>query len=503
MPYPNEHACRVRDPDDFRPDSFRRTERDHEGKKYSVIMGKLKGQDTMTDQAYRYPKDTWSETQARSHCQDHNGSFEAASDDAEDCIECGRVTRDWYSMVVNDDVAEISIFDQIGGWSGMTAKDFKADFDRVKGRPSIHLLLNCPGGDVPDGMAVYNLLAGVRDRLTIKVMGIAASMGSVIALAGRELVMAEGTYFMIHEPAWFCLGTAEDMEKTRNVLIKIREEMANIYEAHSALTREEILEKMKAETWFTAAEAEEAGFVTRLEEPEKAVALALDRTRFPYRHIPQQIRAFDAAHGDREEHQAHGDLETSSEEGQMQTLTAVMAALVALSAEELQKATAEDKAKVADLFGFKADLETARKETEAAKAGEGAAKKQAELETGKVALLTGENAALAKRNAELEEAAIKAMFDGLVAKGLLTPKTRAQWEDQYRKDPDGTRKLLAAKGKEWDPTVYGSGDPGPDPKPPADGDIEDPAVVAALKAHFGWSDEEVAAFIAREKAKKE
>ena len=57
MPYPNEHACRLREPGSFQPNSFRRMERDHEGKKYSIIMGKLKGEDTLTEQAYRYDKE--------------------------------------------------------------------------------------------------------------------------------------------------------------------------------------------------------------------------------------------------------------------------------------------------------------------------------------------------------------------------------------------------------------------------------------------------------------
>jgi HK97 family phage prohead protease len=78
MPYPNEHACRLRDPDDFQGDSFRRVKRKHEGKEYSVIVGRLKDEDTMTEQAYRYQKDIWAEDEARAHCQDHDGSFEAA-----------------------------------------------------------------------------------------------------------------------------------------------------------------------------------------------------------------------------------------------------------------------------------------------------------------------------------------------------------------------------------------------------------------------------------------
>ncbi|HIJ70667.1 MAG TPA: S49 family peptidase [Planctomycetes bacterium] len=83
MPYENEHSCRLRDPDDFKEDSFRRTRRKHNGRPYSVIMGRLKGEETMTEQAYRYRKQDWSESEAKSHCEDHNGSFHPAAKDSE------------------------------------------------------------------------------------------------------------------------------------------------------------------------------------------------------------------------------------------------------------------------------------------------------------------------------------------------------------------------------------------------------------------------------------
>lgn len=82
-PYPNEHACRLRNPGDFQEGSFRRVNREHEGKKYSVIMGRLEGEDVLTEQAYRYPKDTWEVADARSHCKDHDGRFEPASASAD------------------------------------------------------------------------------------------------------------------------------------------------------------------------------------------------------------------------------------------------------------------------------------------------------------------------------------------------------------------------------------------------------------------------------------
>jgi len=82
-PFPNEHACRLRDPGDFEDDSFRRVSREHEGKPYAVIMGKLRGEDEMTEQAYRYPKDDWSVDEARAHCKAHNGQeFTPASNES-------------------------------------------------------------------------------------------------------------------------------------------------------------------------------------------------------------------------------------------------------------------------------------------------------------------------------------------------------------------------------------------------------------------------------------
>ena len=78
-PYPNEHACRLRDPDDFEEDSFKRMTRKHEGKEYSVIAGRLKGEDGLTDQAFRYDKDVWDANEAKSHCADHDGKFEPAA----------------------------------------------------------------------------------------------------------------------------------------------------------------------------------------------------------------------------------------------------------------------------------------------------------------------------------------------------------------------------------------------------------------------------------------
>lgn len=106
MPYPNEHACRLRQPNEFQKGSFRRTSRKHEGKTYDVISGKLKGDDAMTEQAYRYPKEDWTVSQARSHCEDHAGiSFEPAgeSDAASPEMERRVIAMDCAEIRAQDD----------------------------------------------------------------------------------------------------------------------------------------------------------------------------------------------------------------------------------------------------------------------------------------------------------------------------------------------------------------------------------------------------------------
>jgi ATP-dependent Clp endopeptidase proteolytic subunit ClpP len=182
--------------------------------------------------------------------------------------------------------AELSIFDEIGGF-GVQVADFKKDFDIVKSAKNIHLMLNTPGGSVTDGMAIYNILAGVRDKLDIEIIGLAASMGSVVALAGRSLSMDEGTYFMIHNPWTISWGDAEQLRHDAGVLDKMQSEIVSIYVARSTKTEKEIQAMMDAETWLTAEEAQEAGFASTVNASVKAAALC-DVSRFKFIHAPFQ-----------------------------------------------------------------------------------------------------------------------------------------------------------------------------------------------------------------------
>ena len=89
-PFPNEHACRIRQPGEFQKDSFRRITRKADGKDLDIIIGRLKGKTTTTTQAFRYPKDQWTESQARKHCTDNKGIlFEPATDTKSSGGGCG------------------------------------------------------------------------------------------------------------------------------------------------------------------------------------------------------------------------------------------------------------------------------------------------------------------------------------------------------------------------------------------------------------------------------
>lgn len=201
-----------------------------------------------------------------------------------------------------DGEVELSIFGTIGNdwWGGgITPDSIKEALDEIKDAPAIRLLLNSEGGDAFDGVAIYNLLAKIRDQLTVEVIGFAASAASVIALAGKELIMDEGSYLMIHEPWGITMGPADDHRKTADLLDKMSGNFADIYAAHSDLSRDEALAAMKEETWYTAAEAIDAGFASSVGDKTSVAAMSADVAKFSYRHIPDGLGTA-AASADRE-----------------------------------------------------------------------------------------------------------------------------------------------------------------------------------------------------------
>jgi ATP-dependent Clp endopeptidase proteolytic subunit ClpP len=174
------------------------------------------------------------------------------------------------------DTLDINIYDVIGAKlysDGVRAKDVLAQVSASKSAKTINLRINSAGGDVFEGVAIYNTLAAHPARKTVTIDGIAASMASVIAMVGDEIIMPNNSLMMIHDPSAFAGGNAKDLRKTAEVLEKTRANLANIYAARTRQTLAKVLSMMTAETWMTADEAKALGFADRVTDSVKMVAM--------------------------------------------------------------------------------------------------------------------------------------------------------------------------------------------------------------------------------------
>jgi ATP-dependent Clp endopeptidase proteolytic subunit ClpP len=179
---------------------------------------------------------------------------------------------------------EMLLYDEIGMF-GISAKAFAATLKSVDA-DTIHLRVNSPGGDVFDGIAIYNALRQHPAKVVTHIDGLAASISSVIALAGDEVTIAPNAFFMIHNPWGVTVGDAEIHRKMADTLDKIAHgSIISTYQARTGLGVETIETWMDDETWFSAEQAAEAGFVDAVEDAAPA-ARALPFDLSVYQHVP-------------------------------------------------------------------------------------------------------------------------------------------------------------------------------------------------------------------------
>jgi len=188
------------------------------------------------------------------------------------------MTEKWYNIQNKaSGITDVYIFDEIGTY-GVTAQAFINDIKDLKDTP-INLRINSLGGDVFDGMAMYNVIKRREARTTVYIEGIAASIATIIALGADEVVMAENSLFMIHNAWGGTMGEAKDMRKTADTLDKISSELTDIYRKKTGLSNDVLAEMMDAETWLNADEAYELGFVDTISDSIK-VAAKYDVSKF-------------------------------------------------------------------------------------------------------------------------------------------------------------------------------------------------------------------------------
>ena len=172
---------------------------------------------------------------------------------------------DWYKITnKSNGVAEIMLYEEIG-YFGVTASDFAKEIKDLD-VSTIDLRINSPGGEVFEGIAILNSLRNHPAKKIVTVDGYACSAASFIAMAGDEIVMNKNSEMMIHDGLALCIGNASDMRETAELLDRVSDNIASIYAEASRgnKDKEHWRALMRAETWFTADEAVEAGLADRV-----------------------------------------------------------------------------------------------------------------------------------------------------------------------------------------------------------------------------------------------
>lgn len=179
-------------------------------------------------------------------------------------------------------VGELLLYGEIADytWWGdeVTPKQFKEELDALGGISELRVYINSPGGDVFAGQAIHSMLKRHKARVTVYIDGLAASIASVIAMAGDEVVIPVNAMMMIHQPWTIAAGNAADFRKLADDLDKIAESVVAAYAEKTGLDNEEIIALMDAETWLTAKEAVDLGFADTLEESRQVAASLRDGT---------------------------------------------------------------------------------------------------------------------------------------------------------------------------------------------------------------------------------
>lgn len=177
----------------------------------------------------------------------------------------------YYSMETDKGTATINIYGDISsyGWDGdVTVRGLVKELEALGDVSQINVYINSYGGEVAEGLAIYNALKRHSAKVKTICDGFACSIASVIFMAGDERVMNESSLLMIHNAWTYATGNAEELRKQADDLEKITQASVEAYKAHSNLSEEEIKELMDNETWILPSEALEYGFATAIEKTE-------------------------------------------------------------------------------------------------------------------------------------------------------------------------------------------------------------------------------------------
>ena len=193
-----------------------------------------------------------------------------------------------FDIKVKNKKAEIFIYEDIGeSWlGGLSAKRFNDELNAIGKMDTINVRINSDGGSVFDGVAIQNSLRKNSARVEVDIDGIAASIASIIAMAGDEIRIADNGFMMIHDPWIVAGGGADDLRKTADLLVKVRDTLVDTYVRRTGVDADTVSELMAAETWMDSTEAKELGFVDTV-TGELAMAAHIDIKKF--KNPPQAL----------------------------------------------------------------------------------------------------------------------------------------------------------------------------------------------------------------------
>ena len=164
---------------------------------------------------------------------------------------------------VAGDTATIYVYDVIDPYWGISASEMAKTLAGITA-PNIVLRINSPGGDVFEARAMMAQLVGHSATITAKIDGLAASAASFLAMAASSVEIAEGGFYMIHKGWTWMMGNADDFRDASGLLEKVDASIIDTYAGKTGKSADEISAWMKAETWFSAQEAIDAGFCDAL-----------------------------------------------------------------------------------------------------------------------------------------------------------------------------------------------------------------------------------------------
>lgn len=187
--------------------------------------------------------------------------------------------------------AEVWLYDEIGeDWwgDGISAKGFIEDLQGLpKAIDTVIVRINSPGGDVFEGFAIYQALLRDHRKIVTAVDGLAASSASVVMMAGDEINAANTSMVMIHDPWTIAIGNADEFRQVSDLLDQTTGQIAEAYGRREDVDKEAIRAAMRAETWYTAADAKAVGLVDTVTEASVAVAAKVPPGR--YQNAPRRL----------------------------------------------------------------------------------------------------------------------------------------------------------------------------------------------------------------------